>query len=182
MNLLVLVLTLAMACLFLGAVVQKALDLPRFVSTLEQLGFLTPTAHRVAPIIILVELLASLSLIFRPESLLTFTLVIALSSSFAAASLIAIIRKEKIQCRCFGPYGHGTLGAAQLWSMPVWLAAALLSWLKPALPSTIADKTVGFAIVCLLLASAGAARSLKSWRDARGDRRSAQEMYVWLQS
>jgi hypothetical protein len=181
MNLLVSALTLAMAGIFLGAAAQKVLDLGRFFSTLEQLGFSALAARRVAPMLVLAEVLASLGLIFQRESVFTFTLVIALSSSFAAAGLIAIIRKRQIKCGCFGAYGNGTLGAPQLWSFPIWLVATLLSWSALAVPSVFGDQATGFAIVCLILASLGAVRSVHLWREARGDRLSAKEMYVWLQ-
>lgn len=174
-------LNLVMALLFLDAALLKLRDLPGFISTLQQLRFPTAAAKTIALAVVFLELFAALSLIFAPASLLSAGIVLVLSTAFAAAALIAISQHQEIHCHCFGAAGNGQLGAAQLWALPLWWGAALLSWSQSSgIP--FATGAIEFAIVSLILTVVAALRSFGPWWKARGDRLSAQEMYTWLRS
>ena len=174
-------LNLGMALLFLEAALLKARDLPGFVSTLQQLRFPLAAAKSIALAVLLLEVTASTGLIFAPASILRAGLVVVLATAFAAAALIAISQKQEVYCHCFGAAGNGRLGAAQLWAIPLWWVAALLSWSQsPRIP--FATGAIEFAIVSLILTAVASLRSFGTWRQARGDRLSAQEMYSWLRS
>lgn len=174
-------LTLAMALLFLEAALQKARDLPGFISTLQQLRFPPFAAKNIALAVVFLEVAASSSLIFAPASVLSPGIVVMLSTAFAVAALIAISQQQDIYCHCFGAAGNARLGSAQLWALPLWWGAALLSWSQSQkVPLTAA--AIEFAAVSLILAAAAVLRAFGPWRQARGDRLSAREMYVWLRS
>lgn len=174
-------LNLVMALLFLEAALLKTRDLPGFISTLQQLRFPTSAARTIAVAVVLLEIAVSSALIFAPASVLSAGLVVVLSTAFAAAALIALSQQQEIYCHCFGSTGNGRLGAAQLWALPLWWLAALLSWSQS--PKTpFAAGAIEFAIISLILTAVAALRSFGAWRQARGDRLSAREMYTWLRS
>jgi hypothetical protein len=175
-------LNLVMALLFLEAALLKARDLPGFISALQQLRFPLSAAKNIALAVVFLEVAASSSLIFSPASLLSAGIVVVLSTAFAAAALIALSQgQEVVYCHCFGAAANARLGPAQLWALPLWWGAALLSWSQSQdVPFTAA--AIEFATVSLILAAVAVLQAFGPWRQARGDRLSAREMYLWLRS
>jgi hypothetical protein len=179
MRILVLAVTLVMAFVLLWAGLEKAARLSSLAGTLHQLGMPESGARVVAPLVVVVELSVALGLIFRPLSIATLTGVLALAAAFAISGLIALRRKEKIRCGCFGPHG-AHLGKNQLAALPVWFGAVTLVWLNGPTHSSDWQSASGLALVALMMAALRGVSSLRAAHEARGDRRSAQEMFVWL--
>lgn len=177
MRFVVVAVTLAMASILLAAALEKVRRLTSFASSLRELG-LKSGATVFAAGVIAVELLVPLALLFRPESVIAAGGVVALALSFAAFGIIAMRRPGTIRCHCFGPHGQGTLGKPQLVAFPFWLAGAALLWAQPPVPD--AWRPAMFAALGLTLATLRGWPAIHEMRRARGDRRSAKEMYVWL--
>jgi hypothetical protein len=170
-----------MAALLLRAGVEKSADLPATASTIAALGIPAEWAHRAAGVMALVEVGTALGVLFAPGSGWTLAAVAALAGAFALAGLVAVLRKSRIRCNCFGSGAAGAyLGRAQILALPAWIGGALL--LHYGHPETLP-----LASGALLLAAAGLATATlkvaalwQAVREARGDRVSAQEMYLWL--
>ncbi len=180
MGILVLAVTLVMASALLWAGLEKAGRLSSVAGTLHQLGMPESGARVVAPLVVAVELSVALGLIFRPRSIATLTGVLALAAAFAISGLIALRRKEKIRCGCFGPHGSAHLGKNQLAALPVWFGAVTLVWLNGPTHSSDWQSASRLAVVALMMATLRGVSSLRAAHEARGDRRSAREMFVWL--
>jgi uncharacterized membrane protein YphA (DoxX/SURF4 family) len=181
MRILVVAVTLLMASTLLWAGLEKARSLRSVARTLHRLGMPESGSRLVAPLVVAVELGVALGLIYRPRSIVTLTGVLALATAFAISGFMALRRKEKIRCGCFGPHGGAHLGWNQLASLPVWFSAVALVWLNgPTHSSDDGQGASGLAVVALLMAVLRGVSSLRAAHEARGDRRSAQEMFVWL--
>jgi uncharacterized protein with von Willebrand factor type A (vWA) domain len=166
-----------MASLLLGAGLEKARHLVSFAASLRELG-LRHGAPLAAAAVVVLEIAVALAVVFQPDSVMTIGGVLALATSFAIAGLIALRRPGTLRCNCFGPYGETTLGRNQLIAFPLWIAGAALLWSQP--PPPLATRVATFAAIGLTLAALRAPTAIREARRARGDRRSAQEMYVWL--
>jgi hypothetical protein len=173
---------LAMAAVLLWAGLEKARNPNPTAATLRVLGFPRRLARPAAMVLTAAELTVAIAVLFRPDSALTHISIVLLAGLFALAGLIAMGLNERVHCSCFGPGGKGYLGAAQLIALIPWVAGAGLLQLgtreSPPLPVSAAY----FAATSLAIA---AARGISVWKArlaARGDRLSALEMYVWLQS
>jgi DoxX len=169
---------LAMAAVLLWAGLEKARRPSSLASTLRELGL--PRPQTVAALVIAAELLVALGLIVWSDSLVTVAGVVALATVFALAGLVAVLQDRTVRCGCFGPFDGGSLGRSQVAALPLWLAGASILWLYPPPPSSSVPPAVSFAVVGLMLAAARSVDVLRAWHEARGDRRSAQEMFVWL--
>lgn len=173
--------TLVMAAVLLWAGLEKARGLASFVSTIRELGAPAGIAKVAAPLLASMEIAVAFGLILRPGSIVTLGGVLVLAVLFAASGLIAVSRRQVIRCGCFGPGGRGTLGKRQIAAVPLWLGAVALVWLEgPPNPSAAAAASSLAAVGLTIAAIRGVAVARASLR-ARGDRRSAQEMYAWLQ-
>jgi hypothetical protein len=170
----------AMAGLLLLAGLEKAASLPAVTTTLRQLGISHRAAPAAGPVLVAVELTAALGLIFRPGSAFTLGGVLLLSVAFAAAGLIALRRDVQIRCACFGVGRDTMLGTRQLVALPFWLAAVALIRAGSDAGLSAVPAAPAFAALALTLALARGITALAAARTARGDRRSAEEMYVWL--
>jgi methylamine utilization protein MauE len=170
---------LAMAAALLWGGAEKARNLPAFASLLRQLGVSRGT-RAIATAVVAAELGTAVSLMYGP-SIVTVIAIVLLACVFAAAGLIAIRQKKRISCGCFGPYGGRQLGTDQLIAFPLWLAGAGVLWLAD-LPSS-ADSRAALAVaVPLTIAAIRSVSALRAAREARGDRRSARDMYRWLRT
>jgi len=169
------------AAFLLWAGLEKLTDLPATASTVSALGVPAKLASRIAGVVPLSEVAVALGVLFVPGSGWSLAAVAALAGAFALAGLVAVLRKRRIRCNCFGSGAAGAyLGPAQILALPAWVGGALI--LHYGIP-----ETPPLATGALLLAAAGlATATLKAaalWqavREARGDRVSAQEMYLWL--
>lgn len=168
----------AMAGVLLWAGLEKARDLGPVAATLRQLGLRGAASRPLAASVATAEVGVALALLFRPDSGWTQGGVVALALAFAAAGALALGRGEPIHCACFGGRG-GKLGLGQVVALVPWLAAAALLALAAEPPSAVAGAG-RLAAVGLALASWRAVAVWDAWREARGDRLSAEEMYVWL--
>jgi hypothetical protein len=180
MSLVILAVRLALAGLLLAAGLEKARGMAGFMSTLSRLGMTERAARVAAPLLIAAEIAAALGLIFRPHSPVTLSGVLVLGGVFAIAGATALRRDEQIRCACLGSYGDSVLGMRQLAALPLWLAAVVLLWLRPYGDAFDVSAAAYFAAVALTLALVRAITALAAAREARGDRRSATEMLVWL--
>lgn len=169
--------TFTMAALLLGAGLEKARHLVSFAASLRELGLKRGAALAAVAVVVL-EIAVALAIVFQPESMITTAGVLALATSFALAGVIALRRPGTLRCNCFGPYGETTLGRNQLIAFPFWIAGAVLLWSQP--PPLLATRVATFAAIGLALAALRAPAAIREALRARGDRRSAQEMYVWL--
>lgn len=180
MTILVLAVTLGMASALLWAGLEKVGHLSSVAAMLHQLGMPEIGARVVAPLVVAAELSVALGLFFRPSSVVTLTGVLALAAAFAISGLIALVRKQRIRCGCFGPHGGAHLGKNQLAAFPLWFGAVMLVWSYGPTHSSDWQGASGLAVVALMMAALRGVNSLRAAHEARGDRRSAQEMLVWL--
>lgn len=171
--------TVAMAAALLWAGLEKARSLTSFASLLGRLGVPRGAAPAIAVVVVALELSAALGLIFGP-SLATLVAVVGLAAGFAFSGLIALRQHRQIRCGCFGPYGGGQLGKAQLLALPLWLGGAALLWLDGATLSAAGRGPWLAAAVALTMAGLRAVSGVRAAHAARGDRRSAREMFLWL--
>jgi hypothetical protein len=171
---------MAMAAVLFWAGMEKARSLASLVSTLRQLGFPDEGARVAAPILVAAELGVALGLVFQPDSVATLYAVLGLAGTFALSGVIALRLNQEIRCGCFGPLGHGNLGKDQVAALPFWLGTVSLLWLAPPAHASGFQRAASFAALGLTLASVRGVGALRAAREARGDRRSAQEMLVWL--
>ena len=173
---------MAMAAVLLWAGLEKARNLTPTAATLQVLGFPRRLARPAAIFVTAAELTVAIAVLFSPDSALTHISIVLLAGLFALAGLIAMGLDERVRCSCFGPGGKGYLGAAQLIALIPWVAGAVILRLGtrdiPPLPVSAAY----FAATSLAIAAARGIRVWKASLEARGDRLSAREMYVWLQS
>jgi hypothetical protein len=177
MRFVVMVVSLAMASVLLGAALEKARHLSSFASSLRELGLNRAVTAAAAGAIAL-ELIVSLAIVFRPHSSIAAGGVAVLAIAFAAAGIVAMRQPGSIRCHCFGAHGSGTLGKNQLYAFPFWLAGAALLWSQPPVPA--GWRPAMFAAVGLTLAAVRGWSAVSEALRARGDRRSAKEMYAWL--
>lgn len=168
------------ASILLWAALEKARDPGATVSTVRQLGAPAGLAN-AAVLIIPAELTVALGLVFRPDSAVTQAGVVLLAGAFAFAGLLALRRDEPVRCSCFGAGRGGHLGANQVLALVPWVGgAAFLHVAHLVAPSPSRGATM-LAGVGLVMASLRLVPVLRAWREARGDRRSARETYLWLQ-
>ncbi|MCG8457901.1 MAG: hypothetical protein MI919_16615 [Holophagales bacterium] len=172
---------LVMAGVLLWAALEK-LRAPRSIrATLEGLGLSGKLARGTAVLLAAVELTVALGLLFRPSALAVQAGVALLALAFAFAGLVAIGRDEPIPCSCFGAAGGGRLGVAQVILVVPWLVAVALLHVGSREPLPLTDGAARLAAVGLGLAFLRSISVASAWREARGDRLSAREMYRWLQ-
>jgi hypothetical protein len=167
------------ASILLVAGLEKARDPASTTSTLRQLGLPAVLAN-VGMLVIPAELAVALGLVFRPDSGVTQAGVVLLAGAFAVAGLLALRRDEPVRCTCFGSGRSGYLGSSQLLALVPWVGGAAflhVATLTPPSPSRGAAMLAGAG---LTMAAVRLIPLLGAWREARGDRLSARETYLWL--
>jgi hypothetical protein len=181
MSVLAVIVALVMAAVLLWAGLEKLVDLPAVGSTINALGVPVGWANRVSALVPLAEVVTGLSLLFAPGSPWTQGGLVALGGTFAVAGLIAIFRDEPIRCHCFGSRGAGGyLGRSQVVALVAWIGGAWVLQIWMVVPVSTETGAARFAAVGLAIATWKATALWRAVREARGDRASAQEMYVWL--
>ncbi len=171
----------ALAAVLLWAGLEKARSPASMAATLRQLGLSEDASLRGVALLASAEVAAAIGLIFLPGSAVTLVGVVVLAAAFAGAGVVALRRTDPVACSCFGPFGRGRLGWSQIIAFPLWGAGALLvrDAVGTASPS-FAEAALALVSVGLVLAALRAWPLVGAWRQARADRRSAQEMLVWL--
>lgn len=182
MNLIPTAAGLAMAAVLLWAAVEKARNPAPTAATIHALGLPHRLAWPAAVFVTVAEIVVAVAVLFRPDAALTQAGIVLLAGLFALAGLIALRLDEPIHCSCFGAGGNGHLGVKQIIAFVPWLAGAAILRLgieeAPPLP-------VGAACLATTSLAIAGVRGIGVWKsrlEARGDRQSAQEMYVWLRS
>ena len=170
----------AMAAVLLSAALSKAATRAQFANVLLELGISKRSAPATAVLVIIAELAVATALIARPGSPLTLLGVSALAIVFASAGALALRAEKKIHCGCFGAGLPGELGIRQIAIIPVSLALIMLLSLDAGAARTPVHPATTFTAVSLMLAIVRAVHALRLFRVARGDRKSAREMYAWL--
>jgi hypothetical protein len=167
------------AVVLLWAGLEKARDPGSAASMLRELG--VPGRLAVLGVLAIpAEIAVAVALVFRPDSLWTQGGVIVLAGAFALAGLLALRRDKPIRCACFGSGRGGYLGADQVVALVPWAAGVATLRLADVGHPTPAEATELLAALALAMAGARLALLLGAWHEARGDRRSARETYVWL--
>jgi hypothetical protein len=162
---------------------EKVINLAPTVSTVFALGIPAKCTDRIAPLVALSEVAIAFGVLFAPHSLWTQAGVAALGGAFALAGLTAIIRKKRIRCNCFGSGGAGAyLGYPQILALPAWVGSALILHYGATGPPSLATNAFLFAAVGMTITALKAVALWRAVGDARADRISAQEMYIWLPS
>jgi methylamine utilization protein MauE len=172
---------LAIAVVLLWAALEKARNLAPTAAAIRHLGFSRRIAWPAAGFVTAAEVLIAVAVLFRPDSALTQAGIIVLAGLFALAGLLALRLDHPIPCHCFGAGGKN-LGLTQVIAFLPWLASAglLRFGIRQALP--VATAAACFAAISLTLAGIRGFHVWRAQREARSDRRSAQEMYAWLPS
>jgi hypothetical protein len=172
---------MVMAAVLLCAGLAKFTNLGGIASTLQALGAPATWSHRVSGLVPFSEVLTALGVLFAPHSGWTLVAVVGLGGTFALAGLVAVLRKERIRCNCFGPSAAGAyLGLTQILALPAWVCGALTLHYGIPSPLPLATGASLFAAAGLAIATLQAVLLRKVVREARGDRLSAEEMYIWL--
>lgn len=181
MTALALCVALVMAAVLLWAGLAKLTHRGGMASTLQALGVPVRWSHRVSGLVPFSEVVTALGVLFSPHSPWTLVAVVALGGAFALAGLVAVLRKERIHCHCFGSSAPGGyLGRRQILALPVWVGGALILHYGIPSPLPLATAASLFAAAGLAIATLQAVWLRKMVREARGDRLSAEEMYLWL--
>jgi hypothetical protein len=179
-NVLAIAAALTTAAVLLRAAVGKARRPGDLVATITRLGAPRVAAVSAAALLISAELATAAALLFRPDAGLTQLSVVTLAVVFAAAGLRAMRIGEPVACNCFGA-GGGALGLRQVLLLIPWTAAAAILRLGARAPSAQTG-AIFFAAIAVAIAELEGMALLRSMREARDDRRSAEEMYEWLPS
>lgn len=180
MNVLAIAAALTTAAVLLRAVAGKVRRPGDLAATMTRLGVPRVAAVPAAVILISAELAAAAALLFRPDASLTQLAVVTLAAVFAAAGLRAMWIGERVACNCFGA-GGGALGLRQVLLLIPWAAAAAILRAGARAPSAETGAAF-FATIAVGIAALEAIDVIRSMRQARDDRRSAEEMYEWLPS
>jgi hypothetical protein len=173
---------LAIASVLLWAGLEKFRNLAATAATLRSLGVPRGFARPAALFMSGAEVVVAAAVLFRPDSALTQGSIVLLAGLFALAGLIAMTLDERVRCSCFGVGGKGYLGVNQLIALFPWLAGAALLRAGFREPPPLPVGAAYFASTSLAIAALRAVSVCSAWREARGDRLSAREMYMWLRS
>ncbi len=168
---------LAISAVLVLAALEKARTPAFTAATLRGLGVPRALALPATRLLTLVELGAAIAALFAPASTLTHAAIVALAVAFAVAGVIALRSHELLRCSCFGA-GGGYLGWRQIVALVPWFAGVAV--LRIATPS--ADGALLFALTALLILATRSVSLAKAYVEASGDRKSAQEMLLWLPS
>lgn len=171
----------AIATVLLVAALEKARTPELTAAMLRGLGVRRSSAMAMTRLLTLAELGTALAVLFAPGSTFTLAAIVILAVAFAVAGGLALRSDEPIRCTCFGAGaggGGGYLGRRQIIALVPWFAGVAV--LGVATPNT--DGAALFALTALLILAARSMRLATAFLEARGDRKSAQEMLLWLPS
>jgi hypothetical protein len=167
----------ALSAVLLVAALGKVRSPELTAETLRGLGVSHTLALPVTRLLLLAELGTASAVLFAPASTFTHAAIVMLAVAFAIAGVLALRSDEPLRCSCFGA-GGGYLGWRQIAALVPWLAGVAV--LRFATPS--ADGASLFTLTAFLILGARLLSLTKAYVEARGDRKSAQEMLLWLPS
>lgn len=170
----------AMAAVLLWAALEKTRDPAATAAAIRALGL--PAATSIAVTLIAAEVSVALALLLRPDSPFSQYGVVVLAACFAAAGLRALMLDHPIRCHCLGARGSGLLGTRQLIAFIPWVAGAATLRLTLSHSAPPASGAARMAALCLGIAVIRSIHLREAVREARSDRRSAEEMHSWLPS
>lgn len=171
-----------MAAIWLWAGLEKIRNLSPIVITIRNLGLSHQFAWQSALFLATAELVLGVAVLFRPDFVLTHIGIVVLAGLFGIAGLIAIRRDEPIECSCFGVGGKGYLGITQIFALFPWFAGVAVLRLGAQEAPPLHIGAAYFALISLVITAVRGIGIWKALLEARGDRVSANEMYIWLQS
>lgn len=173
------ILSWVMAGVLLWAGLEKARDLGASASTMRGLGVPVNLARWGAGLLALTEVGVAFGLLFKPESVVMQSGVAALALAFALAGIMALRQDEPIRCNCFGAGGNGHLGRNQIIALLPWLVGVVIVHLGSPESLLLSMGAIRLAALGMSLAVFRAVLVWRAQREARGDRLTAMEMYVW---
>jgi hypothetical protein len=168
-----------MAATLAWAALEKARNLPAVSDVIRLLGCPEWLCRPAALGLVMTEIGVALGLSYDWGSLWTRTALALLAVTFAAAGAWVLWKGKSVRCDCFGLGSGGALGLKQIMTLPLWLLGIGLLSLQPHTPS-LEYFGQQLAAVGLCLAGLRIPAVVRAQREAFGDRRSAQETYVWL--
>ncbi len=170
-----------MAAVLLWAGLAKLTNQGGITSTVQALGVPAKWSMPASNLVSLWEIVTAFGVLFAPSSPWTLVGVATLGVGFALAGLVAVLRNDRIRCNCFGSgMTGGHLGRAQVIALPAWVGGVLLLYNGHPNVAPFATGASLFAATGLTIATLKTVALWQEARAARGDRLSAQEMYVWL--
>jgi hypothetical protein len=169
--------TLVISAVLFAAALEKARAPAFTAATFRGLGVADALAWPATRVLTLTECGTAIAVLFAPASTLTHAAIVVLAVAFAVVGVLALWSGEPLRCSCFGA-GGGYLGWRQIVALVPWLVGVVV--LRSATPS--AEGPLLFALVALFILAARSVRLVKEVVGARGDRKSAQEMLLWLPS
>jgi hypothetical protein len=123
---------LALASVLLLAGFSKVVRPRDLRQVLVDLGLANRLAGAATAVVIATEIAAGGALLTLPAQAWPRAVALVLAAGFADAGAIALLRRERIVCHCFGSLGSGSLGRRQIALLPVWLLlAGLAQWRPP---------------------------------------------------
>lgn len=133
---------------------------------LQELGVPAVIAVGVVTVSVPAEWLLSGAVVLAPRSAIVETCVAAAFGAFALVGCLALVRRRRIECGCFGAIRTGRLGVQQLGQLPFALSIAFL-----AMPNAPRLAPLNLIVVLLLVELLAAAVVLSSflptWRALR---------------
>lgn len=169
------------APVLLWAGLEKVRNTTPIAATVRGLGVPRQLSLPVAALVAGLEILLALLVVFRPDHILTQAGLVTLAVFFAIAGVIAIASGKSISCSCFGVGGSGRLGRSQVLALPLWIAGAGFLRYGGAETPSLETSASYFAGIALAIAGIQGIRVIRSQIEARKDRLSARETYLWLQ-
>jgi hypothetical protein len=168
---------LIISAVLLIAALEKTRAPALTAATLRDLGIPHALTLPATRLLTLTEFSIAIAVLFTPMSILVRAAIVALAVAFAVAGIIAMRADEPLRCSCFGPRSS-YLGWRQIVALIPWFAGvAVLSFETPSLEGALL-----FALTAFLIGAIRLVRLARAFVQARGDRRSGQEMLLWLPS
>ncbi|MDO5499290.1 MAG: MauE/DoxX family redox-associated membrane protein [Propionibacteriaceae bacterium] len=170
-----LVVSCAIAAVLFWAAQSKGATFSKFTDTVQAtlgLSFSRNLARLIAGGVLLLEIAAVVACLAPGLTRVAAVLVAVLGVAFAAAGAIALVRRERIVCNCFGARTDGKdrhLGWTHVALLPVWLiAAAVIATPRPTGAPVVEAATLLVMVAVALGRAAGTAvRALGRLRHER---------------
>ncbi len=154
---------LTLASVLLLAGFSKVVTPRELRQVLVRLGLANPLAGAATALVITAEIAAGAALLIVPAQAWPRALTLVLAAGFAGAGAVALLRRERIACHCFGAIGSGALGRRQLALLPAWLlVTAPAQWQPPTWEPEVGLLLVSTALLVLAALQVPRERRLRS--------------------